>query len=108
MSDTLLNDENFGEIVLKSKKPVLVDFFTTWCRPCEFIAPILDKVVKEFGDKITFVRVDIDDAPLTAGNYEVNQIPMIMLFKNGNPISFFIGVQPEEAIKKWLEENINK
>ena len=108
MPESLLNDENFGETVLKSKKPFLVDFFSTWCTPCKFLSPILEKVLAEFGDKINFAKVDIDDAPLTADNYKVNQIPTVMLFKEGEPVSFFIGVQPEEKIKQWLKENIGE
>ena len=107
MPENLLNDENFGETVLKSEKPFLIDFFSTWCTPCKFLAPILEKVAEDFKDKIGFAKVDIDEAPLTADNYQVNQIPTVMLFKEGKAVSFFIGVQPEETIKKWLEENIN-
>lgn len=106
MPEILLNDENFGETVLKSKKPFLVDFFSTWCTPCKFFAPILEKVATDFKDEFNFAKVDIDEAPLTADNYKVNQIPTVMLFKNGEVLSFFVGVQPEEAIKKWLEENL--
>lgn len=101
-----LTDENFGEIVLSSKKPVVVDFWSDWCNPCKFLAPILDKVLKEFEDKIVFAKVNIDEAPLTADNYQVYQIPTVMIFKEGKPVSFFIGVQREEVIRGWLEENI--
>jgi thioredoxin 1 len=106
MDPLILNDENFGESVLKSKKPVVVDFWTTWCTPCKFLSPILDKILKEFEGKLVFAKVDIEEAPLTADNYQVQQIPTVMLFKDGKPISFFIGVQKEEVIKQWLEENI--
>ena len=101
-----LNDENFGETVLKSKKPVLVDFWSEWCNPCRFLAPILERVLKDFEDEILFVKVNIDEAPLTADNYQVYQIPTVMIFKEGKPVSFFIGVQKEEAIREWLKENI--
>jgi thioredoxin 1 len=101
-----LNDENFGETVLKSKKPVLVDFWSEWCNPCRFLAPILERVLKDFEDEILFVKVNIDEAPLTADNYQIYQIPTVMIFKEGKPVSFFIGVQKEEAIREWLKENI--
>jgi thioredoxin 1 len=106
MSPLILNDENFGEKVLKSKKPVLVDFWTTWCTPCKFLSPILDKVLKDFEGKIEFAKVDIDEAPLTADTYDVAQIPTIMLFNDGKPVSGFVGVQEEEAIKEWLQQNL--
>ncbi len=103
-----LTDENFGESVLNNKKPVVVDFWSNWCMPCKFLAPILEKVLKDFEDRVIFVKVNIDEAPLTADNYQIQQIPTVMIFKEGKPISFFIGVQPEETIKKWLSENLKK
>jgi thioredoxin 1 len=106
MDPLILTDENFGENVLNSQKPVLVDFWSSWCTPCKFLAPILEKVLKDFEDKIIFAKLNIDDAPLTANNYQIQQIPTVMLFKEGKPISFFIGVQKEDIIKQWIEENI--
>ncbi len=103
-----LTDENFGEVVLKNKKPVVVDFWSDWCNPCKFLAPILEKVLKEFEKDIVFVKVNIDEAPLTADNYQVYQIPTVMLFNSGSPVSFFIGVQREEIIRNWLKESLGK
>lgn len=102
-----LTDDNFGETVLTSKKPVVVDFWSDWCTPCKFLAPILEKVLQEFQDKIIFAKVNIDEAPLTSDNYQVYQIPTVMIFKGGKPVSFFIGVQREETIRAWLQENLN-
>ncbi len=101
-----LTDENFGESVLASKKPVVVDFWSGWCTPCKFLAPILEKVLKDFEDIITFAKVNIDDAPLTADNYQIYQIPTVMIFKEGKVVSYFVGVQPEDVIRKWLAENL--
>lgn len=101
-----LTDEDFSETIFKEKKPVLVDFWSSWCEPCRFLSPILEKVAKEFKEEIVFVKVNIDDSPLTTDNYQVHQIPTVMIFKKGKPVSFFIGIQPEGTIRKWLEENI--
>lgn len=106
MFPVILTDENFDEVVLKNKKPVVVDFWADWCMPCKFLAPILEKKLEEFKEKIVFAKANIDEAPLTANNYQINQIPMVMLFKEGKVVSFFIGVQPEEKIKQWLDENL--
>ena len=106
MKEIILTDENFGEEVLGNKKPVLVDFWSSWCTPCRFLVPILEKALKEFEKEIVFAKVNIDDAPLTAETYQIHQIPCVMLFKEGKPVSFFVGVQKEEAIKKWLEDQL--
>lgn len=108
MEALILTDENFGETIAKSKKPVLVDFWSSWCTPCKFLAPILDKIAQDFKDKIIFAKVELDDAPLTAENYQIQQIPTVILFKNGKPVSFFIGAQKEETIQDWLESELNK
>ncbi len=98
-----LTDENFETTISNSQKPVLVDFWSVWCVPCLTLSPILEKIAKDFEDKITFVKVDLDTAPATAQKYQIDRIPRVILFKNGEPINDFVGLQPEFAIKQWLE-----
>ena len=101
-----LTDENFEEEIRKADKPVLVDFWAQWCMPCSVLGPILEKLAEEYKEKMILAKVDLDAAPLTAQKYRIEQIPTVILFKEGKPISGFIGVRPEPIIKNWLEENL--
>jgi len=99
-----LTDENFEKEITNSSKPILVDFWAQWCTPCFVLGPILEKVVQGYKDKLTLAKVDLDTAPQISKKYEIEQIPTVILFKNGKPVSEFIGVKPESAIKKILDE----
>jgi len=101
-----LTDQNFEREIQNAEKPVLVDFWAKWCFPCSALAQILDKLVKDFEGKIIFVKVNIDEAPIISQKYGIDRIPQILLFQNGEAKSGFIGVQPEDIIKRWLEENL--
>jgi thioredoxin 1 len=101
-----LTDQNFEGEIQNAEKPVLVDFWAKWCFPCSVLAQILDKLVKDFEGKIIFVKVNIDEAPIISQKYGIDRIPQILLFQNGEAKSGFIGVQPEDIIKRWLEENL--
>jgi len=106
-----LTDQNFEETTQNSQKPVLVDFWTFWCNPCSVLSPILEKIEKEYNDKIILAKVNLDASPFTAQKFKIEQIPTVILFKYGMPISGFVGVKPEPAIKEWLgksQEIINK
>ncbi len=107
-----LTDENFEKEIQNANKPVLVDFWAGYCSPCLILAPILEKIAKEFSDKLIFVKVDLETAPLIAQKYGIDQIPTIILFKNGKPKSAFSGVRPESVIRellnKMLKEGENK
>lgn len=98
----ILTDGNFEKEINNADKPVLVDFFTVWCQPCSVLAPILEKIIEGFGGKLILAKANLDDNPLTAQKFGINQIPTVVLFSNGKPISGFIGVRPEEVIKEWL------
>jgi len=102
-----LTDQTFEEILKSADKPVLVDFWAEWCTPCQMLSPALEKLEKEYKDKIIFAKLNIDVAPTTASNYQVNQIPTIMLFKEAKPISGFLGLKPAEAIKEWLDKELS-
>ena len=101
-----LTDENFEKEIKNSTKPVLVDFFASWCTPCFVLAPILEKVAKEFEEKVVLAKVNLDLIPLTARKFGIEQIPTVILFSNGEPISGFVGLRPESFIKEWLEESL--
>ncbi len=100
-----LTDENFEKEIQAADKPILIDFWAQWCMPCSALAPILEKVVEDHEDKLILAKVNVDEAPLTAQKYKVEQIPTVILFEWGRPISGFLGARPEQIIRQWLEEN---
>jgi len=101
-----LNDQNFSQEIEKTEKPILVDFWAEWCLPCRLISPILEKIAEEFKEKIILAKVNLEESPKISQEYNIDQIPTVILFEKGKPKSFFVGMQPEENIKKWLEENL--
>ena len=103
-----VDDSNFDQMVLQADKPVLVDLWATWCKPCQMIAPILDELSEEYNGKINFVKVDVDQNPKTAARYGIMSIPTLLIFKNGEPVSHIVGLRPKAEIKRKLEDAIAK
>lgn len=101
-----LSDQNFQEEIKKSEKPVLVDFFATWCGPCTVLGPILEKIEKESGGDFILEKVDVDKFPLTCQKLGINVMPTVVLFKDGNSVSGFTGLIPEDVVKDWLKKNL--
>jgi thioredoxin len=100
-------DENFEKEISTTKKPVLVDFWAEWCFPCKVLTPILENLSRDFEEKIIFAKVNIDNAPLAAQKYGIDRIPMVILFKEGKPVSGFVGVRPEAATREILNQMLN-
>ena len=98
-----VDDSNFDQIVLQSQKPVLVDFWAPWCRPCLMVAPILDELVEEYAGKMTFTRVDVDQNQKTAAQYHIMSIPTMLIFKDGQPVSNIVGYKPKTELKRELD-----
>ncbi|MFH1781808.1 MAG: thioredoxin [Patescibacteria group bacterium] len=96
-------DQNFEEEVIKSDKPVLVDFWAPWCGPCQMMGPIIDDLAKEYTDA-KIGKVNVDDNPETAGKYEVMSIPTLIIFKDGKPAQTMSGVTSKEDLIKTLDE----
>ncbi len=105
---SILTDENFEKEINGSKKPVLVDFFATWCEPCAVLAPVLEKIADELSGQFILLKANLDDIPLTAQKFNVDRIPTVVIFKDGKPISGFVGVRAEKEIKEWLEKMIKE
>jgi thioredoxin 1 len=99
-----LSDANFEAEVLQAAQPVLVDFWAPWCGPCRMIAPILEQLLHDNGEVVKIVKINVDESPNTAATYGVSAIPTVMLFKNGQVLDRFVGVQP----KSRLQEAINQ
>ena len=94
---------SFEDLVLDADKPVLVDFWATWCKPCLVVAPIVDELTDEFEGRINFVKVDVDANQKIAANYGVMSIPTLLIFKNGEPVTNIVGARPKNELKKNLE-----
>jgi thioredoxin 1 len=101
MADAV-TDASFDDEVLKSDKPVLVDFWAEWCGPCHAVSPILDKIAEERSDELRLVKVNIDENQNIAQRYGVMSIPMMMLFKDGEPAAATVGAQPKGALERAL------
>jgi len=102
-----LNEQTFEEEVLKSSKPVLVDFWASWCGPCQMLAPIIEELDKELQGKIKIAKVDVDKNPLLAAQYQIDAIPALFIFKDGQIIEKIIGLVAKEEIMKKLNQFIS-
>ena len=106
MATRSVTDQSFATDVLGADKPVLVDFWAEWCGPCRMIAPALEEIAGEIGDRVEIVKLNIDENPETPGHYGVRGIPTRVLFKNGKPVAQKVGAAPRSQIQQWLESEI--
>ena len=94
------NNDNFEQEVLKSEKPVLVDFFANWCGPCKMMSPIIDEIAEELGEKIKVGKIDVDESKELAVKYNVMSIPTLLLFKDGEVVEKSVGLIPKDEVMK--------
>ncbi len=99
----VVTDADFDEKVIKSKLPVLVDFWADWCMPCKMIAPIVEDLSQEYAGKVDFAKLDVDSNPATAMSYGVRSIPTLLIFKGGKPVGQIVGAVPKGALKKRID-----
>ena len=103
MAEIILTKDNFEQEVMKSDIPVLVDFWATWCGPCQMMAPVVAEIARDYDGKIKVGKVDVDDQPELAMRYGIMSIPTLILFRNGEAADQMIGFRPKTDIEKILK-----
>ena len=106
MATVTVTDANFDEIVLKSDKPVLLDFWAQWCGPCKAIGPVLETISNERED-VVIAKMDIDENPETPTSFGVRSIPTLIIFKAGEPVATTMGAKPAAQLKSWIDTTVN-
>jgi thioredoxin 1 len=108
VSDNIVhtNDSNFEADVLNSDKPALVDFWAEWCGPCKMIAPILDEAANEYAEKMSVVKLNVDESPNVAQKFGIRSIPTLMLFKDGAVQAQKLGAMSKSQLVEFLETNL--
>lgn len=102
MSARAVTEQSFNQEVLQSDKPVLVDFWAAWCGPCRMVSPILDQIASENSDKLDIVKVNVDENPQLAVDYQITSIPALKVFKGGEVVQSIVGAKPKAALEADL------
>lgn len=104
MAEVTFTDQHFQKDALENKLPVVVDFWAPWCGPCRMVSPIIEELAKEFEGKIVVGKMNVDENPQTAGQYNIMSIPTVMIISGGKPVASIVGAQSKEAYKKAIAE----
>lgn len=102
--EVAVTEVNFEEEVVASDVPVIVDFWADWCMPCKMIAPVLDELDKEYDGKLKIAKLDVDDQPALAQQYNVVSIPTLLVFKGGEVVKQHVGAAPKETLRELVTE----
>ncbi|TDY22056.1 thioredoxin [Paraburkholderia sp. BL6665CI2N2] len=101
-----VSDASFEQDVIKSDKPVLLDFWAEWCGPCKMTAPVLDEVAKDYGDRLQVAKIDVDEHQMTPVKFGVRGIPTLILFKNGTAVAQKVGALSKSQLAAFLDANL--
>ncbi|MCK4352840.1 thioredoxin [candidate division WOR-3 bacterium] len=107
MAEIKLTDANFKTEIQSSELPVFVDFWAPWCMPCQIMAPIVEKLAKEYEGKVKVCKLNVEEGPKTAAEYGIRGIPTSIIFKNGKQVEQMVGALPEAEFKKKLDAVIS-
>ncbi len=99
--------KTFNELIKVSELPVVVDFWAPWCGPCKMVSPALERLAKEYKGKLMVIKINTDQKPNIAGQYQIQSIPTIMRFRKGDPVMRLVGVLPYESIKQEVDKRLN-
>lgn len=103
MSEIIITKENFESEVMKSEKPVLIDFWASWCGPCKMLSPVISEIAEEYSEKIKVCKVNVDDEPELSSEFNVSSIPMLVVMKEGQVTDISVGYRPKEEIISLFE-----
>jgi len=101
----IATDHNFEELI-KRYPLVFVDFWAEWCLPCRVISPVIEELAEQYAGKIVFLKVNVDDNPITASRYGIESIPTMIIFKNGRPVDVIVGAYPKKVIEERIRKNL--
>ncbi len=101
-----LDDDDFETLVIQSKKLALVDFWADWCQPCHMMAPTVEALAEEYGDRMLVAKLDVDANPMATHKYGIRGIPALLLFKDGQLAQQIVGVRPKEEIARIIENHL--
>lgn len=99
----VVTDATFEQEVLRNDKPVLVDFWATWCGPCRMVAPVVEQIASEYSEKLQVAKLDVDQNPDVAMKYGIMSIPTLMIFRDGKIAQRMVGYMPKETMKKYVD-----
>lgn len=106
MRSKIVTDTSFGQDVIASSRPVLVDFYADWCGHCRAISPALDEIGDDLHDNLTVTKLNVDESPEAAARYGVRSLPTLMLFRDGKPVATRLGSGPKSALRAWIDETL--
>lgn len=100
----VVDEKNFNTVVEASNLPVLVDFWAPWCPPCKAIAPIIEELAEDYSGRLTFAKLNVDEAPLIAPRYGLHSVPTLLILKEGKPVDQIVGLKTKEELKGFLDK----